>query len=1202
MIEKLKNVLKQEDTVLFIGSGVSLWSGLPSWTGIINELIEFLKANGLDPTLTEQEFKRGDLLQAASYGFDKLTKHKFAEFIRKTCRLSTAKPHEIHNKIISLGPNCYITTNYDKLLELSFHKWIPEIYFRSVVNKQLTETAEIVGARAKNFLFKLHGDAEDSDSIILTREQYRALNFGGELYHALETTKILMVSRPIVYIGFGLRDPDFLYLKDLLINTYKGGTRDHYAIMADVSDQEKDYWRRNFGIHLIGYKTIDKEDGTKDHSPILDLLDELKSTKVELQTSTLKLTPEFVLGLNRHAAKYSSFENSKLHLPLVVNTIENRKSRKDEFYLYRYYEWPIENLLDNGPDKLILIGLPGGGKSYSLKGSVARLAKELNKGCIEDSIKVNETVIPIYTDLKLYQGSIIDLIEQNIPVGMSMNLLCSNFKVKLYLDAFNEIPKEYIESNHWNSDLANLLQTLSFSLVISSRTIDGLESIEFPGFNLDSINKDFIKQSLAKNEIELKGLFEEEIVELLRKPFFYKLIFENRFKIASDTSPQKIYADLIKLINNRFQERFQIDLNLSNPLSKAGLNAIDNGDEAYKVEELKNYIKYELEKINSTDVSEIQVINWLVSQDFLVPIINERISFFHQSVTEYLAATRLARLYINNNKILNEKLRYRRWDQALFLTLSLLEKSEADKFLKNVIAIDFEMALSSIKYMESDTREIVNRLLIEIDSKVYDDFDKMSQISHLLRHNLPISELHTHLLKKLINKGNSLGGAAVGCLLDLSGYGFKDQVLNLLVDKCDDYNFCTEIGRSLEKYITIDDLPLLLNICKQVQEKLDSKKIKRYEGFDSALGDLLEGFEPNLIYHTFFDPAIPIKRQKVQLDVLLDFLDDCRNSEGLKISMNLLLAGIEDVVVEIHFILCFSKEEDNIDYSIFKLEHIKSLLTIIKRKKNDKSDWALSSLTSICSRRDDLIPYVLEEIKSSSGVLKAALYYSISKANDHKLVFGTLTELLNIDSKEMSKEPFDLISHMDKLEWKGQEKLFVELLRLRNMKLAYNLCDKLVTGVIASHYLILDIGSIKWWLDWFMEYFESKNKDWMFIDRVPSVISTYISIDKRNEFIKEFNDPNSQYRSVISRIIFRKLEDLTIDEFTEEAITYLLDELKSIKLNLWVSSILINIATESFVNERLIPLLKSKKGIEQKNLKEIIEKIGKKHERRYLVE
>ena len=69
----------------------------------------------------------------------------------------------------------------------------------------------------------------------MTREQYRQLLPQGERHAALETLKMLLVARPIVYVGFGLRDPDFIYIRDILANTYKGGTRDHYAIMADVS-------------------------------------------------------------------------------------------------------------------------------------------------------------------------------------------------------------------------------------------------------------------------------------------------------------------------------------------------------------------------------------------------------------------------------------------------------------------------------------------------------------------------------------------------------------------------------------------------------------------------------------------------------------------------------------------------------------------------------------------------------------------------------------------------------------------------------------------------------------------------------------------------------------------------------------------------------------------------------------------------------
>jgi hypothetical protein len=239
MEKHLQSILSQPDTVLFLGSGVSAWSGLPSWTKLMEELAEFLTTKGHDSTLVRKEVARGDLLQAASYGFDKLTPPQIGEFIRLACRLGKAKPHEIHKKIVTLGPRCFVTTNYDHLIEESFREWQKDKYFRKVTNRQLTETAEIVGARSTDFLFKLHGDVEDADSIILTREQYRALAIGGELHHALETVQTLQASRPFVYVGFGLRDPDFLYVRDLLFNTYKGGVRDHYAIIGypDESDR-----------------------------------------------------------------------------------------------------------------------------------------------------------------------------------------------------------------------------------------------------------------------------------------------------------------------------------------------------------------------------------------------------------------------------------------------------------------------------------------------------------------------------------------------------------------------------------------------------------------------------------------------------------------------------------------------------------------------------------------------------------------------------------------------------------------------------------------------------------------------------------------------------------------------------------------------------------------------------------------------------
>ena len=227
-------MLAQDDTIIFVGSGISRWSGLPSWEGLIGELADYLDSNDIDSALVRLEAEDGDLLQAASYGFLKLTQPQIAAFMRAACRTGAAAPGQIHQAIMTLGPSCFITTNYDDLIEQAYrqHKPAPSEP-RITLNTQLIEQAEIIHAQARQFIFKPHGDARFAESIVLTREQYRMLLPEGPFSATLDTFKTLLQSRPVLFLGFGLRDPDFLHLRDMLANIYRGGMRDHYAIVAD---------------------------------------------------------------------------------------------------------------------------------------------------------------------------------------------------------------------------------------------------------------------------------------------------------------------------------------------------------------------------------------------------------------------------------------------------------------------------------------------------------------------------------------------------------------------------------------------------------------------------------------------------------------------------------------------------------------------------------------------------------------------------------------------------------------------------------------------------------------------------------------------------------------------------------------------------------------------------------------------------------
>jgi hypothetical protein len=97
---------------------------------------------------------------------------------------------------------------------------------------------------------------------------------------------------------------------------------------------------KKFWDSFIEYQTVTRSDGKKDHTPLLRLLDSLKTSETKICSSTLVLSPDFILSLNRHAAKYYGFETSRFHLPLVVHPIENNK-RID--YHSRFYELLLKN-------------------------------------------------------------------------------------------------------------------------------------------------------------------------------------------------------------------------------------------------------------------------------------------------------------------------------------------------------------------------------------------------------------------------------------------------------------------------------------------------------------------------------------------------------------------------------------------------------------------------------------------------------------------------------------------------------------------------------------------------------------------------------------------------------------------------------------------------------------------------------------------
>lgn len=1198
-MEKLRQILAQDDTVLFIGSGISLWSGLPSWSKLIDELADFINKAGGKADLVRKEAHRGDLLQAASYGFDQLTKPQIGDFIRSACQYGISKPHEIHRKIVSLGPRCFVTTNYDNLIEESLRLWKPDRFFLSVTNRNLTETAEIVHARAIDFVFKPHGDAADSESIILTREQYRQLLPGGERQNALEAVKMLLASRPVVYLGFGLRDPDFMYIRDILSNTFKGGVRDHYAIIADTTDEEADYWRRNYGIHIINYQTTDGSNGLQDHNALLKLLDDLLVStpivkKPMFPAKEVTYPPELILALARHAGRLTQFTKNEPEFMIRVH-LEKRKAHEPPSH-YRLDEFdhsPVDRFLEEGPDRALLTGPPGAGKTYSLKRSSVHIGEELNKACLAEKFDEKDVLIPIFADLKLYRGDLQDLIEQTLPSGLTIAALNIRFKLKIFLDSFNEMPREQLESGAYEADFARFIGSLNnATLIVSSRTSDGLAKLDFPSYCLDHIDEESVIKELQRSKAKIDGRFEREVLRLLQNPFYFQLYISGKVKMPQEPHPRDIFQSFFKSLTNSYESHFDISFDLERTLSIVAYNAMNSGQETLQLTQILQILRNQLQEAGVVNIDSVEVANWLVSKSVFIPYIGGMISFFHQSITEFLAASELARKYQTSPEILQEKLSLTYWDKAIYLALSFLTPEIGETFLRAVIEKDFSLALEASKYLEAGRDEVVTKLLSEIPDRIKDYGTIEDDIVNAFRYGVPVSDVHEPLLRKIMACGNMIGAAAVELLTELKGASIKDELLQSMIDCRDDYNYCCNgLAPAISPFIETEDLKKLVIMADSIEEEVTSESDEKIaHGFTSGVRNLLSSIDIEAIRDAFL-PSDELKQvSEVRARILCNILLFRGSTAALELAAELLLRGVNKAATAISFISIFSRFENNLSWSSFNKGHVNHLLSILLDA--DEEVWAFKALRCLCAARPDLAETVGARALNEHGLLKAILLFSCTP-NDSTPIFNALTELADMNDEQRRKEPILLLNQVE-LDWTGHEELLVRLLKLGDVKLALALINQI------KKVGKLEIGSIEWWLDWLMNV---KNTDlcWWLRYRISRLFEKSLSIESRKAFVVEFNRPGSKYRKILANSILLAQDDLNTDSFSEEAISFLIESLaEKGAYNNINGHLLGKTATELFVTKRLLPMLSTAKEPIATNLRRVLIYAGSRHGRRYV--
>jgi len=245
--------LAREKVVLFLGAGVSAsaitatGNRIAGWPAFLERMCKLTQ----DPIKTQVAalIRQGDFLLACeilqSALADSWEKHLTAEFGQK------AQPSELHAAIIALQQRLVLTTNFDKLLEVSWESDPSETHYPTVISSINDSVFKVLKDHSRKYIVKIHGTIDDIQTVVFSRSEYIKLAFGNVSYSSF--IENLLLNYTFLFIGFSMDDPAIISLMEMYALRYKQA-RPHYIVTGrSVEDNIVDIFKRLRKLNFIKY-------------------------------------------------------------------------------------------------------------------------------------------------------------------------------------------------------------------------------------------------------------------------------------------------------------------------------------------------------------------------------------------------------------------------------------------------------------------------------------------------------------------------------------------------------------------------------------------------------------------------------------------------------------------------------------------------------------------------------------------------------------------------------------------------------------------------------------------------------------------------------------------------------------------------------------------------------------------------------------
>lgn len=194
---RLADLARGDHLALFLGAGVSIPAGLPSWPDLLNHLREKSRTSQAELDSLDSPLDKAELLQRRLGGSEALKDH-IAAFFK-----DTKTPGMSHLQLAALQCGEVITTNYDSLFETAVNSMRPDDDSMTVLPFEQKKPF-------RDWILKMHGDIRHPGKVVLSRSDFVGYSAAAGPVGAI--VQALMLTRHLLVVGTSLTDDNLLRL------------------------------------------------------------------------------------------------------------------------------------------------------------------------------------------------------------------------------------------------------------------------------------------------------------------------------------------------------------------------------------------------------------------------------------------------------------------------------------------------------------------------------------------------------------------------------------------------------------------------------------------------------------------------------------------------------------------------------------------------------------------------------------------------------------------------------------------------------------------------------------------------------------------------------------------------------------------------------------------------------------------------------